>query len=534
MILDQFGRPYNASLENPAMSLDDPRTWDDVIGGPTATAGVRVTPRSVIGYPPIWRGVNLIAGSVAKLPLPVFKREADDSRSRDRKHPAYKLLRRKPNPWMTAFVFKRTLTFHAIFWGNGYAAIFRDRNGKPEELLILSPTETHPIQVNGELWYVTEIGGKPVKLRARDVLHIRGLSFDGLTGYALIEIMKEALGVGMAVRSYAAKFFGQGTLAGGVLMVPGKFEEKQMANLLASWEKMTEGLKKSHRVAILQDGAKWEKMTVDAEAAQMLQTQEHEVRMAANILQLPPHKLGDNSKSSYNSLEQENRAYLQDSLDPWLCAWESETDDKLLSVEELDNETHYCEFVRAALERTDSKNENDLLIAATNNGQMNLDEARAIRNLPPIPNGEGKKFRIPLNIGVIGEPAPAPTASAPGPSDAVKALVKDRLQRLIGVESSKALAAAKTKLNTPAAWNTWLDKFYAQFATWLDDALTLSVQALASTKPKAEIITAHVAQSKAELSKCTDAASVADVVATWPARAGRLLKDLQGKKRHAA
>lgn len=538
VILDQYGRPYAASIENPAMSLDDPRTWDDVLGGSETETGIRVTPRKAIGYPPLWRGINLISADVAKLPLKVYQRDGDNGRSVATKHAAYRLLRSKPNRFVTAFHFKRTLTYHALLWGNGYAAIFRDRRGQPEELLILPP-QTVPVQKDGELWYIADIGGEPTRIPARDVLHLRGLSFDGLTGYSVLDIMNEALGVGMATRSYAARFFSGGATSAGVLMVPGSFTETQVKNLLAAWEKMNEGLKRAHKVALLQDGAKFEPTTINAQESQMLETQEHEVRMCANILNLPPHKLGDNSKSSYNSLEQENRAYLQQSLDPWLVTWESECDDKLLTEQEHESESHFCEFIRAALERTSFRDEISGLVEQVNNGLINIDEARATQNRPPLPNGLGQLFRGPVNIAELGT-TPAAPAAPPDPPDTTSAkaraalvdLARDRFDRLIKVETEKVTAAAAK--HSGDAWSAWVDRFYDQHSKWMRNALIPVVHmACALDSLMAEdalvemIVERHTLDSKSQLKATAPApADVAALVVTWPARVDAFLAAL--------
>ncbi len=533
VILDQFGRPYAASLENPAMSLDDPRTWDDVLGGNLTETGVQVTPRKAIGYPPIWKGINLLSTGVAKLPLVVYERDGEDGRTRAKKHAAYSLLRRRPNRFISAFHFKRTLTYHALLWGNGYAAIFRDRNGQPEELLILPPT-TAPVQKDGDLWYIANIGGEDTRIPARDVLHLRGLSFDGLVGYSVIDIMGEALGVGLATRSYAARFFGEGATSGGVLMVPQSFGEEKVKNLLKAWEQMSEGLKRAHKVALLQEGAKFERTTINAQESQMVETQEHEIRMAANILNIPPHKLGDNSKSSYNSLEQENRAYLQDSLDPWLVCWESECDAKLLSDQEQADESHFCEFIRAALERTDTRNEIAALVEQVNNGILSLDEARAKQNLPPIPGGLGKKFRSPVNIAELGTtPAAPPKPADPSqPRAALQALARDRFDRLIDIESNKATCSAKATTATGDAWLAWIDRFYAQHRKWMREALAPVVRMACALDGRNDpgdlvdqLVAAHIADSTSQL-KAISPADVPALVAQWPARVDAFINSL--------
>src|SRR5690606_8385726 len=119
-----------------------------------------------------------ISQSVAKLPMFVYRRGADDSREKDSKHPAFKLLRRQPSEFYTALQFKFVLQSHALVFGNGYAYILRDEAANPIELLILDPEETYPIKEGGRLMYVTWLDNVQYKIDAADILHIKGLSLD--------------------------------------------------------------------------------------------------------------------------------------------------------------------------------------------------------------------------------------------------------------------------------------------------------------------------------------------------------------------
>src|SRR5690606_23050749 len=111
-----------------------------------------------------------------------------------------------------------------------------------------------------------------VRIPEEDVIHIRGLCNDGLIGLDVISIMRDALGVGIAAMQFGARYFGQGSNAGGVLMIPGSFSEEKIRNTMSAWEKMTQGLQRAHRVALLQDGAKFQQLTIENEKAQFLQT----------------------------------------------------------------------------------------------------------------------------------------------------------------------------------------------------------------------------------------------------------------------
>lgn len=431
-----------ASLENPSVSLTDPDAWNELFGEHDSSSGVKVTRKRALGYPPLWRGINLIANGVAKLDLLTYRRLEGQDRERAIDHSAYPLLRRKPNRFLTAGKFKRTMQFHSLYFGNGYAAIFRRMNDRPESLLLLDPCQTFPFQADGELWYRTKIRGETRRIHADDVLHIAGLSFDGMVGLSVIELMADSIGHGLAAREYAAKFFKQGTTVNGILMIPGHLKGDAQERVMKYWKKIAGGLKESHKVALLQDQAKFQTITgLSPEQTQMLQTREFEAKEMANILGLPPHKLGDSSRVSYNSLEMENQAYLDDSLDPWLRGWEEESGDKLLSEEEKLTDSHFMEFNRQALVRADLNGRYRAYQTGRLGGWLSVNDIRKSENLPAIEGGD--VYLQPLNMKTVG----AGDNGEPGDNEPARALYRDaifdRLQRLTQIEAKEARKSAE-------------------------------------------------------------------------------------------
>lgn len=205
-ILGPNGLPFQNNLEDPRLDLHDPKTWEGVLHGITTAAGVKVSPRTALGYPPLWRALNLISGDVGRLPLVRYRRLADGGKEPDRKGPSYRLLRRRANSLIRATTFKRTLTYHALFRGNGCAAIVRDAAGLPVSLLILDPEETALAIVEGKLFYLTTVDGEQRKLTPDHVFHIKGLAHNGLWGIDVFDLMREAYGLPVAARSFMASF----------------------------------------------------------------------------------------------------------------------------------------------------------------------------------------------------------------------------------------------------------------------------------------------------------------------------------------
>lgn len=407
-ILDQYGQPFEerSSAYQNFGSIDDFADW---IGGQAeADSGVRVTGKTALGYPPLWRGINLLSSDVAKLPRFVFRALQPRGRERDKAHPAYRLVRWKPNEETTAFTFWQTVASHAIYRGNGYAYIVRDQHAVPLALWQLSPGDVVPLRVGRSMWYICNVylpDGRTEqrKIPSTDMLHVKGLGFDGLCGYDLIRLARDSLGLGMAAAKYGSMYFANGGAPSVVLEFPGHIDPETAKRHAQSWSKMHAGLDNSHMPAVLTRGGKASVLNSKARDAQLLETRAYEARQAANLLNVPPHKLGISNSAYPSSIEQDNQQYLNEALDPWLVRIEEECRDKLLTEREKETESHTIEFERKALLRADLGTRSTFYQMALQNRLMVVNEVRDVENLNPVQWGD--------------EPNPAPNASLPAPDE---------------------------------------------------------------------------------------------------------------------
>jgi HK97 family phage portal protein len=411
------------SIENPAVPLTDLDEDDPVWGsltGDLSASGAKVNRRKALGHSAIWRGVNLIAGDVGRHTFRVYQYAPGGGLIDAPGHPAAAVMRR-PNPWMTPFTFRQTLQAHALLSGNGYAYIFRNPDtAQPLELWPLTG-KTWPVRVNGEMWYVSQssnpLPGKRrnaasyVKIRGVDMIHIHGLGFDGIQGYAVLQVLRETIGGALAARDYGSRYFKNDASPGVVLEVPASMPDKAIKMLRESWAELHVGYQNSHRPAILRDGVKLVTGTRgNARDAQLLENRQFDSRDIANILGIPPHKVGDPSRTAYNSLESENQGYHEDTLGRWFAVWEQECDAKLLTEVEKNTESHCCKFDPRPLSRVSLAARTAYYSAALMNGWLNVDEVRAEEGLNPLPGGLGKVYRNPVNLAPA---APAPAEPAP-------------------------------------------------------------------------------------------------------------------------
>lgn len=471
-----FIRWLRRSLENPNVSLQDPEAWNDIFGGGKAASGITINRETALTYAAVWRAVNLISDYIATLPLDIFER-GDDSPVKATKHPAFQLLARRPNDSMTPSVMRQTMQAHVLLNGNAYAFIERNTIGQAKALWPLSPEVTFALRVNSVLWYTTTIDKEQRKIPAADILHIKGLSFDGLTGYSVLDKARDSMGLGLGAAQYASRFFGNNSEPRVIVELPPgqKMTPEAQKEFLRQWEAMHGGLDNSHKTAILTGGATVKGFSLSAKDSQLIESRQFEIREVANWFGLPPHKLGDTTRTAYASLEQENKAFLQDCLNPWLIKWEEECFAKLLTQRERDSDKYYFEFNRNALEQASVVEQTEAIVMEVNNGLLTLDEARKIKNRPAAPDGLGAKHRMPVNIGIMGEMPTEPAAPLPLPDEpdnernraARRVVVFDACRRAVKRLAIHAIRAAEH----PSKFLAWLDGFRSEHEAVVADML---------------------------------------------------------------
>lgn len=394
------------------------------IGTQPIAAGVRVDRRSILTLDAWWRGVFLISGTISRLPIYIYKGTRQGNNTTDTRHNAFRLLYQMPNAMQDANYWKMCMTAHVLNHGNGYSFIDRDGNGRPRNLALLAPDRTYPIRANGKLWYIshvyTDILGGPdgsttnkneptpttmMIISPEDIIHIKGLGYDGLVGYTVFDMAAETAGQALATRQYAARFFSNNAEPRVMIELPAgqNWRPEVMQEFLREWNTMHAGVSNAHRTALLTNGAKISPYSIDAEKSQLIEQRRFSVREIANWLNLPANKLGDDSRTSYNSSEIEQLSFMNECLAFWIDRWCRELEMKLLLEKEKQAYSHFIDFDTTMLTRGDNKTEAEAWSLKVNNGLAKLDEARAAMNLPAVEKGAGQHFRIPVNITVMND-----------------------------------------------------------------------------------------------------------------------------------
>lgn len=416
-------RIRNVTLEDPALDLHDPRTWEGVLGGPESLSGVSVNHHKALSLGSVWQAVSLISGDTASLDLDVYRRQGDD-RSVDYGHEAEYLVATQANEETASWEFWRRLVAHACLWTNGYAYIQRE-HGRITGLYNLLPDRTKPRRSkHGKLYYVTEVDGQLRPLFASEVFHLKGLSIEPGHGYDLVDRARNALGLALAAEGFGARFFANGAQAGGVLVIPPHMSEKAATNLEEGWRRKYSGLDNWFKVAILRDGAKFEATTVDAEKAQLSRLREDQIREVARFFNLRPSKLGlVDPGTPARSLEEAQRDYLSSGLRHWLCAILAECSLKLLAERERRTRSHYFRYDYSSWLEIDTLTLNQILEIQRRNQIISANEWRRRIHLPKRTDPEGDSYQNP-NTSSPGKGTGDESAPAAGAENAPPAAPK--------------------------------------------------------------------------------------------------------------
>ena len=360
----------------------------------STTSGKTVNERTAMQTTAVYACVRILAEAIASLPLSVYQ-TTGLGKEKALTHNLYHLLHDEPNSEMTSFVFRETLMSHLLLWGNAYAQIIRDQNGK---VLALYPLLPNKMSVNrdskGNIYYVytrdsdetpSLAGYGAFYLSDHEVLHIPGLGFDGLIGYSPIAMAKNAIGMSLATEEYGASFFANGATPGGVLEHPGIVKDPQRVR--ESWNSVYQGTKNAHKVAVLEEGMKYQSIAISPEQAQFLETRKFQINEIARIFRVPPHMVGDLEKSSFSNIEQQSLEFVKYTLDPWVTRWEQAMQKALLLPGEKSQ--YSIKFNVDGLLRGDYQSRMNGYAIARQNGWMSANDIRELENMNLISPEEG-------------------------------------------------------------------------------------------------------------------------------------------------
>ena len=356
----------------------------------SSSSGKSVNEKTALQTTAVYACVRILAETIASLPLHTY-RYSPSGKEKAENHPLYYLLHSEPNPEMTSFVFRETLMGHLLLWGNAYAQIIRNGRGA---VIALYPLLPNKMLVNrtdqGILYYQYEKDGQTNFLKNRDVLHIPGLGFDGLIGYSPIAMAKNAIGMAIATEEYGAKLFANGANPGGVLEHPGVV--KDPARVRDSWNAVYQGSSNAHRVAVLEEGMKFQSIGIPPEQAQFLETRKFQIEEICRIFRVPPHLVASLDRATFSNIEHQSISFIDNTIIPWVSRIEQSMQRALFS--EAEKRTLFVKFNLNGRLRGDAAARAAFYQTMRQNGVMSANEIRELEEMNLIPDELGGGSKI--------------------------------------------------------------------------------------------------------------------------------------------
>lgn len=355
------------------------------------SVGMNINHDTALKFSAVFSAIRIRSENIASLPKTVVK-QIGSKKEVMYSHPVQRLISRKPNSYMNAFVFWELINAYVDGWGNSYAVIERNFRGDPSALWPILPNNILITLIKGELFYKVLTGDHAGIYSASEILHFKLFTKDGMKGIDPISNMSQAIGVGLAAERFNAEFFEKGGHIRGVYETDqslGDEEYKAVSTHLNS--------AKNYETPLLEYGIKYKQITISPEAAQMIQQRTFTIQDIARIFVLPPHMLAEQSRSTFSNIEHQDIQFVKYSIRPSVKRYESEIEDKLFfdgEKEQLDTK-----FNLEGLLRGDTNTRSSLYHNAILDGWMNRNEVRQLENLDTGPV-ELDEYLYPSNMNL--------------------------------------------------------------------------------------------------------------------------------------
>lgn len=324
-------------------------------------------------------------------------------------HKLYSLLHDAPNDEMTSADFRRAVQANATLRNSGYAQIVRNGLG---EVVALYPIENKDIRPDrnaaGRLIYQV----KNEAVEAARILHVKGLTLNGISGLDAVGSARESIGLALALQDHGARYFANASTPSIGIEIAQSMSPDQLEKFALAWDKANTGTNK-HKRSILFGGAKFASVPqTNNEQSQFLEAKIYQDKCIAQTFGVPQIKAGITDAAHFNNVEQENQNYVTDTLMSWCKQWEQSLNQKLLTP--LERLSLFFEFSLEGLLRGDAAARAAFYKTLIEAGVITRNEVREKENMNPAPGLD--RFVISQNVQLLDDTGmPIPPAIEPQP-----------------------------------------------------------------------------------------------------------------------
>lgn len=426
----------------------DDNFWYEPIGIANSS-GANVSPATALKLTTIYACVKVISETVAQLPLHLYRDAAGGGKEKATDHPLYNVLHTRPNNYQTSFEWREMMQTHVLIKGNAYSEMIFS-GYQVSELIPLHPDHVTPVPLDNGSYRYDYKDPQTNQVRAINrysMLHLRGQSFGGLLGLNPIELQAEAIGLGLSMQEYNARFIKNDTRTSSWIEYNGSFKDiEAKRRFRQSWEESQAG-GRINKTAVLEHGMKYNQVQVNNRDVQFIEARVNSEKEMARIFRMPPHKVGIMDDATFSNIEQQSTEFVVDTMMPWLVRWEQ----VLMRDVILEDDGIFPKFSVDGLLRGDSTARSAYYASGITSGWLAPNEARELEDRNPI-EGLDKPLKQ-MNMATVGEDTEDPAEESediPDPNAArmveikrnAAARVVNKETLALGKEYAKAMKAA--------------------------------------------------------------------------------------------
>lgn len=379
--------PWQKVENTTELSISDPLLAAWFSPGGVNLSGVTVGEINALGLSSLYRAVNLIGGTLASLP---FRSYRDGS---DGREVVPSVFDDPDGPdGQTLYEWKETLFVHLLLHAKAGALKIRNEAGSVVRLPLVHPLSFTVCQPTideyrsgnlpaGGVWFdVAMADGSRKRYDAEGFWYVPGLSLCGQEGLGLIRLAQQSLGATIAGDRAAAKVFNSGALISGIVSPADEVDDFESKEIKRQLDQSASGYENAGSIAVINRRLNFQPWTMTAKDAQFLEGRQFQIEEVSRWTGVPPHLLMQTDKQTSwgTGVDEQNRGLSKFVLGHWANRVEQRAS-RLLA------RPRWAEFDFAGLERPNFATEVDLLVKQIGAGILTIDEARAIRNLPPLP-----------------------------------------------------------------------------------------------------------------------------------------------------
>lgn len=344
-----------------------------------------INPNVALTYSTIFACVRVIAETIATLPLFLYKVKGNN-KVKAREHNLYSILHDAPNLECTSVSFFESLITQILLTGNGFAEIIKDNFNNIIELHILDSNKIRVYRDNyNNIVYEYNDDGKIISLSKMQVLHIAGLGWNGIIGYSPIALMRRQIATGIYQDNFALDFFSNGVKKIPILSHPNRISKEAKESMKDSFRKSWD-----NGIVVLEEGITVNPITMNLSDAQFLESRRFSVEEICRIFRVPPHLIGDLSRSTNNNIEHQSIEFVTHTIRPWCVRIEKALNNFLLNIKEKGKYT--IEFMLDGLLRGDTLTRQQSNQIKLNNGILTRNQWRQQENMNEVEDKYGNDY----------------------------------------------------------------------------------------------------------------------------------------------